>query len=107
MKSVTLVMSLLLLAFATEVSLGFAGDGLHAGAAAVNIDPLKLPILQNGGFLPRMADRVNESLFARSLVIQNGSTRIAICVVDETEAAKMLAEYARLESLTEGTDEIP
>ena len=32
---------------------------------------------------------------------------IAICVVDETEAAKTLAEYARLESLTEDTDEVP
>ncbi len=39
--------------------------GFHAGAAAVNIDPQQLPVLQNGGFLQQTADKVTQSLYAQ------------------------------------------
>ena len=95
MKSITPSLTLLFLIVTPNVSLGSGDDGLHAGAAAVNIDPLKLPILQNGGFLSKTANRVNESLFARSLVLQNGSTRIAICVVDTCMMDRELCDRAK------------
>ena len=71
------------------------GDGLHAGAAAVNIDPPKLPVVQNGGFAQRMANAVAQSLYARSLVLQSGDERIAICVVDTCMMDRELCDRAK------------
>tara|TARA_R110002049_G_scaffold2750_2_gene21772 strand:- start:652819 stop:656415 length:3597 start_codon:yes stop_codon:yes gene_type:complete len=89
----------LLIVLCTVGSLGsgvvVADDSLRAGAAAVNVDPLKLPILRNGGFVARMVNRVEQSLYARSLVIENDSTRIAICVVDTCMIDRELCDRAK------------
>lgn len=56
--------------------------GLLAGASVTNIDPPKLPVIQNGGFNQKIANSVSQSLFVRSLVLAKGSEKVAICVVD-------------------------
>lgn len=46
---------------------------------------------------------VPEAEVSQYVIVHAG---IAICVVDEVEAEKTLAEYARLEALTGGADEV-
>ena len=71
------------------------GSGLRAGAAATNIDPPKLPVIQNGGFAQRITNTIAASLYARSLVLQNGETTIAICVVDSCMLDRELCDKAK------------
>ncbi len=72
-----------------------ASPSFSAGAAAVNIDPPRFPVLQNGGFLQQTADRVTQSLFAHSLVLADGKQRIAICVVDSCMVSRELCDEAK------------
>ncbi len=55
---------------------------IHAGAAAVDISPRRLPVIQNGGFISKVADRVAAPLYARSLVVRNEGESMAIVIVD-------------------------
>ncbi len=82
-----------------------ASDGgprqLRAGACAVDITPQKFPVIVNGGFLERETSHVNDPLFARALVLDNGSLQLAITVVDSCvipqdimDEAKRLAQEA-------------
>ena len=54
----------------------------RAGAAAIDITPQKLPVIVNGGFLEGKAAAVTDALYARCLVLDDGTVRIAIAVVD-------------------------
>jgi hypothetical protein len=54
----------------------------RAGAAATDITPLKLPVSMTGSFTDRKATDVHDRLSARSLVLDDGQTRVAITVVD-------------------------
>ena len=53
-----------------------------AGAAAVDVTPLELPVIRNGGFLEAIDSRVADPLHARAIVLDDGKTRFAIVVVD-------------------------
>ena len=72
--------------------------GLRAGAAAVNITPsLGAPI--NGGLGPGKAAHVHDELFAKGLVLEAGTNRLAFVVVDSClidrevfDAGKRLAQ---------------
>ena len=55
---------------------------LEAGAATTDISPQKLPAIRNGGFLQALADRVDDPLHARALVLKSGPETVALCVVD-------------------------
>ena len=55
---------------------------LRAGACALEITPQTLPVIVNGSFLERTADKVVEPIHARCLVLDDGHTCIAIAVVD-------------------------
>ncbi|NLS96876.1 MAG: hypothetical protein GXX96_32470 [Planctomycetaceae bacterium] len=57
-------------------------QGLLAGAAEVDISPLKLPVLASGGFLERTGNELHDHLFARGLVLDDGQKRLAMVVVD-------------------------
>jgi len=70
-------------------------SSLHAGAASVNIDPPKLPVVRNGGFTLKMGHSIAQSLYARSLVLENGGERIAICVVDTCMVDRELCDRAK------------
>lgn len=57
-------------------------ESFKVGAAIVDVTPEKLPVLVNGGFLPRSVSKVKTPVKARAIVIQSGSQQIAIMVVD-------------------------
>ena len=60
-----------------------AGGGrLRAGTAQVDVTPQQFPVLVCGGFLSRSASQVHDPLFARCLVLDDGTQRLAIMVVD-------------------------
>lgn len=68
---------------------------LRAGAYAIDISPKQLPVLVNGGFTERLADKVVDPLHARCLVLDDGSGPIAIAVVDSCVIPLELQEEAK------------
>ena len=92
----------LMLAFAAILTLipcaTFGADStkvFKAGAAVVETTPQQLPVKCNGGFVPRMVDKVNDPLFVRALVMDDGTERMAFAVIDACGMdAKMRDEIA-------------
>lgn len=67
---------------------------LEAGSATANITPplgSEIP----GGFRPRYAENVDDELFAKALVIDNGATRIAIVTCDLIAIPEKIADVAK------------
>ena len=81
--------------------LGVAGvvdvsaQSFRAGAHAVDISPQKLPVIVNAMFTERSADKVVDPLFAKALVLDDGTTRIALCVVDSCMMPRDLIDRAK------------
>jgi hypothetical protein len=67
----------------------------RAGAAAVEITPTEFPRIISGGFLQGKADRANDPLFARALVLDDGQTRLAVVVVDTLMMPRALVDQAK------------
>ena len=67
----------------------------RAGAAAVDITPPKLPVLVNGGFSERVIDKVTDPLHVRALVLDDGTTQLAIAVVDSCLIPRTLLDDAK------------
>ena len=55
---------------------------LSAGAAQVDITPIKLPVTVNGGFLTNKVRIIADRLHSRAIVISDKKETIAIAVVD-------------------------
>jgi neutral ceramidase len=91
--------------FAADRTASAAEKTFRAGAAAVDITPLKLPVLVNGGMTEGKADRVTDPLFVRCLVLDDGGTRIAIAVVDSCVVPRPLIDRAK--SLAQAATGIP
>jgi len=74
----------------------------RAGAVAVDITPEQFPIVVNGGFQPRYAEKAHDPLHARGLVLDDGETQIAIVVVDSCVLDRPILDDAkrRAEQLT-------
>src|SRR5215211_3723306 len=68
---------------------------LRAGAAAADITPTQFPVLVNGGFLPVVANQASDKLHARCLVLDDGKTKLAICVVDSCLMPRDLLDEAK------------
>ena len=67
---------------------------LKAGSATANITPplgTRIP----GGFRPRYAENVDDELFAKALVIDNGTTRIAIVTCDLIAIPEKVGDAAK------------
>jgi len=67
---------------------------LKAGSASANITPplgTRIP----GGFRPRYAENVDDELFAKAVVIDNGTTRIAIVTCDLIAIPERIADAAK------------
>ena len=97
-QALPLALTVLLSSFAVSKSENSASpddEGLLAGAAVTNIDPPKLPVIQNGGFSQKIASSVSQSLFVRSLVLAKGSEKVAICVVDTCMMDRELCDRAK------------
>ena len=71
------------------------GKVFRAGAFAVDISPLKLPVIVNGGMTERTADKINDRLHARCLVLDDGKTQIALVVVDSCMVPRHLCDEAK------------
>jgi len=57
-------------------------EPLRAGAARIDVTPVALPVLVNGGMTSRSLDRVRSPLHARAVVLESGGRRVAIVIVD-------------------------
>ena len=67
----------------------------RAGAQVTDISPTNFPVVVNGMFTERSADRVVDPLFAKALVLDDGSHRIALCVVDSCMVPRDLIDQAK------------
>src|SRR5512135_923745 len=68
----------------------------RAGAYAIDVSPKTFPVLINGGFLQGSATRVNDPLQAKCLVLDDGTTRLAIVVVDSCMMPRDLLDRAKI-----------
>jgi hypothetical protein len=67
----------------------------RAGAFAINISPLKFPVIVNGGMTERTADKINDPLHARCLVLDDGNIQLAMVVVDSCMIPRNLLDEAK------------
>jgi len=67
----------------------------RAGAFAADITPDWFPIVVNGGFQPHYAQKANDPLHARCLVLDDGQAQIAIVVVDSCVMDRALHDEAK------------
>lgn len=68
---------------------------LRAGAAIVDVTPAQLPVLVNGGMLSRNADQIRTSINARAIALSDGTTSIAMVVVDSCMLPRLLLDDAK------------
>ena len=68
---------------------------LQAGAAVVDVTPTVLPVLVNGGMLSRSVDKVKTPVHARALALTDGTTTIAIVVVDSCMMSRALLDETK------------
>jgi hypothetical protein len=67
----------------------------RAGAAAVDVSPQKLPVIVNGNMTEVLATEINDRLHARALVLDDGTNRIAIVIVDSCSMPRALLDDAK------------
>jgi hypothetical protein len=68
----------------------------RAGAAEADITPKTLPIRISGSFYPAYPAKVRGKLCARAIALDDGSTRMAIAVVDTLMMPRDLLDRAKL-----------
>src|SRR5215207_3823685 len=70
----------------------------RAGAFAADIAPQEFPVRVNAMFTERSADKVVDPLAAKALALDNGPTRIVLCVVDTCMIPRNLIDQAKTEA---------
>jgi neutral ceramidase len=85
---------LLLAAFALSTTDLRAGE-LKAGAFAQDVTPEKFPVSVNGNFADKKATSANDPLHARCLVLDDGTTKLALVVVDSCMIPRELMDAAK------------
>lgn len=73
----TILIAVLFLATATSHAKTF-----RTGAFAMDVTPTNFPVIVNGGFLAKTAEKVHSPLHVRWLVLDDGRTRVALGVLD-------------------------
>src|SRR5688572_12715537 len=74
----------------------FAAEGdFRAGAHAIDITPTEFPVIVNAMFTERMATRAVDALHARCLVLDDGTSRVAISIVDTCMMPRDLIDKAK------------
>ena len=76
------VYPLLWWAGAAQTSGAEAARVFRAGAYAMDITPTDFPVIVNGGFFEAITDKAFDTLHARCLALEDGQTRVVICVID-------------------------
>ena len=101
-KRFTLFQALALLTVAmTNSTVASADSPFRAGAAVVDITPTKLPAIIAGGFLEGQATTVHDRLYVRSIVLDDGKTKIAFAIVDTCMMAQSLIDEAKQKATAE------
>ena len=95
MNLFTLAISLVALCTVRLAAADAAIGPFRAGAAAVDVTPSTLPVRVNGGFLEKVVSQVHDRLYARAIVLDNGTTRLALCVVDSCMVPRELVDTAK------------
>lgn len=91
-----LLLSGLLLLVACPYSVNAADKpALRAGAAAVDITPTQFPMNMPGGFSANMAEKAHDPFHSRALVLDDGSTQVALVVVDNLGAGPDVLNEAK------------
>jgi hypothetical protein len=72
-----------------------APAAFRAGAFAVDIAPTSFPVRVNAMFTERSAGRVADPLTARALALDDGTTRLVMCVVDTCMMPRELIDQAK------------
>ena len=67
----------------------------RAGAYAMDITPTWFPVVVNGLFQPRYAEKAHDPLHARCLVLDDGAEQVAIVVVDSCVIGRELLDEAK------------
>lgn len=67
----------------------------RAGAFAIDVTPLELPVIVNGGITERVVDKIEDRLHARCLVLDDGANQIAIVIVDNCMMPRELLDHAK------------
>lgn len=81
----------------------FASAEFKAGAAVIDITPLQLPVLVNGGMTSRSIDKIKTRIHARAVVLSDEKTQLAIVVADSCMMGRVLLDDAKaLASLRTG-----
>jgi len=83
------------LCWSSPTAQGAERKTFRAGAAVADITPDHLPIVNSGGFLERQATRSHTPLYARALVLDDGSTRLALVIVDNLMMPRELVDEAK------------
>src|SRR5262249_58854232 len=68
---------------------------LKAGTAVVDVTPERFPVVVNGMFTERLANAAHDRVYARCLVLDDGATRVALCVVDSCMMPRELLDEAK------------
>lgn len=74
---------------------GAAGKIFRAGAVAIDVTPLDLPVIVNGGMTERVIEKIEDRLHARCLVLDDGTAQIAIVIVDSCMMPRDLLDHAK------------
>ncbi len=85
----------LILALGISASAQTSAKKFRAGANAKDITPTKFPISVNGGMTDRQATKANDRLHARCLVLDDGTTKIAIAVCDSCMIPRSITDEAK------------
>jgi len=74
-----------------------AGKVFRAGAESIDISPKHFPAIVSGGFLQKQASGANDPLHARCFVLDDGTTTVAIAVIDTLLMPRDLLDGAKEE----------
>src|SRR5215213_10144450 len=80
---------------ATSPVLIGAEPKFRAGAAAVDVTPEKFPVVVNCGFLEAGGASARDKLHARALVLDDGTTRVAVVIVDSCMMPRELLDRVK------------
>lgn len=68
---------------------------VQAGAFTIDITPETFPVIVNGEILGRETSKVTDRLHVRAIVLESGTSRFAICVVDSLTIGRELLDEAK------------
>ena len=72
-----------------------SAEPLKAGAFATDISPKKWPLAVRGSFSLRLTESIHDPLHARTLVLDDGTTRLSITTVDSVAVTREVFDKAK------------